>query len=74
MGGNGWRRPDDRHDQVERAVLAHGGSIGAEHGIGRAKAAWLPRDRSPADLAAMRAVKHALDPNALLSPGVLFTR
>jgi FAD/FMN-containing dehydrogenase len=61
---------------VERAVLetvlAHGGSIGAEHGIGRAKAPWLPRERSPADIAAMRALKSALDPTGLLAPGVLF--
>jgi FAD/FMN-containing dehydrogenase len=68
--------PDERRPEVERAVLesvlAHGGSIGAEHGIGRAKVAWLPADRSPADIAAMRAVKSALDPTGLLSPGVLF--
>jgi FAD/FMN-containing dehydrogenase len=68
--------PDDHHEAVERAVLetvlAHGGSIGAEHGIGRAKVAWLPADRSPADIAAMRTLKAALDPAGLLSPGVLF--
>jgi FAD/FMN-containing dehydrogenase len=68
--------PDDRREPVERAVLetvlAHGGSIGAEHGIGRAKVAWLAADRSPADIAAMRALKAALDPKGLLSPGVLF--
>jgi FAD/FMN-containing dehydrogenase len=68
--------PDERREPVERAVLetvlAHGGSIGAEHGIGRAKVAWLEKDRSPADLAAMRAVKSALDPTGLLAPGVLF--
>jgi FAD/FMN-containing dehydrogenase len=68
--------PADHREPVERAVLetvlAHGGSIGAEHGIGRAKVAWLPRDRSPADIAAMRALKAALDPEARLSPGVLF--
>jgi FAD/FMN-containing dehydrogenase len=68
--------PEDRREPTERAVLetvlAHGGSIGAEHGIGRAKVAWLAADRSPADIAAMRALKSALDPNALLSPGVLF--
>lgn len=67
---------DDRHPAVERAVLeavlAHGGSIGAEHGIGRAKVAWLAADRSAADIAAMRAVKSALDPTGLLAPGVLF--
>jgi FAD/FMN-containing dehydrogenase len=68
--------PDDRREAVERAVLetvlAHGGSIGAEHGIGRAKVAWLAADRSPADIAAMRSLKTALDPTGLLSPGVLF--
>jgi FAD/FMN-containing dehydrogenase len=65
-----------RRAAVERAVLetvlAHGGSIGAEHGIGRAKAAWLATDRSPADIVAMRALKSALDPLGLLAPGVLF--
>jgi FAD/FMN-containing dehydrogenase len=68
--------PDDRREAVERAVLetvlAHGGSIGAEHGIGRAKVAWLASDRSAADIAAMRSLKSALDPTGLLSPGVLF--
>ncbi|HEY2055960.1 MAG TPA: FAD-binding oxidoreductase [Solirubrobacterales bacterium] len=68
--------PEDRRAEVERAVLetvlAHGGSIGAEHGIGRAKVAWLAADRSPADIAAMRSLKRALDPNALFAPGVLF--
>jgi FAD/FMN-containing dehydrogenase len=66
----------DRRQPVERAVLetvlAHGGSIGAEHGIGRAKVAWLAADRSPADIAAMRSLKRALDPASQLSPGVLF--
>jgi FAD/FMN-containing dehydrogenase len=68
--------PDDRRADTERAVLesvlAHGGSIGAEHGIGRAKVAWLPANRSAADIAAMRALKDALDPSGLLAPGVLF--
>jgi FAD/FMN-containing dehydrogenase len=68
--------PEARREPVERAVLetvlAHGGSIGAEHGIGRAKVPWLPADRSPADIAAMRSLKQALDPSALLNPGVLF--
>jgi FAD/FMN-containing dehydrogenase len=64
------RRPAVEHAVLE-AVLAAGGSIGAEHGIGRAKATWLAADRSPADIAAMRAVKAALDPAGLLAPGVL---
>lgn len=58
-------------DRVLRLVAAAGGSIGAEHGIGRAKTRWLPLTRSAAELAAMRAVKNALDPAGILNPGVL---
>ena len=65
--------PDD--DRVDDAVLrlaaAHGGSIGAEHGVGRLKRRWLHLSRPPAEPAAMRAVKSALDPRGLLGPGVL---
>jgi FAD/FMN-containing dehydrogenase len=58
-------------DRVLRLVAAAGGSISAEHGIGRAKTRWLHLTRSPAELAAMRAVKRALDPAGILNPGVL---
>ena len=65
--------PDDEavDDAVLRLAASYGGSIGAEHGIGRAKRRWLSLSRSPAELAAMRAVKTALDPAGLLNPGVL---
>ena len=53
-------------------VAAAGGSISAEHGIGRAKVEWLPLTRSAADVAAMAALKRAWDPAGLLAPGVLF--
>jgi FAD/FMN-containing dehydrogenase len=59
-------------DRVLRLVAAAGGSISAEHGIGRAKAGWLHLTRSAAEVATMRAVKAALDPAGLLNPGVLF--
>lgn len=52
-------------------VAAAGGAISAEHGIGQAKTRWLSLTRSPADIAAMQSVKHALDPAGLLNPGVL---
>lgn len=52
-------------------AAAAGGSIGAEHGVGRAKVRWLHLSRSPAELAAFRAIKEALDPSGTLSPGVL---
>jgi FAD/FMN-containing dehydrogenase len=66
--------PDDERvdDAILRLVLELGGSIGAEHGIGRAKVRWLSLARGTADLAAMRAIKSALDPAWLLNPGVLF--
>jgi FAD/FMN-containing dehydrogenase len=62
---------DDAMDAALRLVVEHGGSISAEHGIGRLKRRWLPLQRSAADIAAMRAIKHALDPGGILSPGTL---
>ncbi|MGH8981069.1 MAG: FAD-binding oxidoreductase, partial [Acidimicrobiales bacterium] len=68
--------PPPQDETVDGAVLelvaSHGGSISAEHGVGRAKVAWLGLCRSPAELSVMRAVKSALDPDAQLNPGVLF--
>ncbi|MCK4176750.1 FAD-binding oxidoreductase [Aciditerrimonas ferrireducens] len=65
--------PDDDRvdDAVLRLVARFGGSISAEHGIGRAKVPWLHLSRSPAELAAMAALKRALDPAGILNPGVL---
>ncbi len=62
---------DEVTDVLLHRVAALGGSISAEHGIGRAKVRWLGLSRSPAEVAAMRAVKRALDPGGLLGPGVL---
>jgi FAD/FMN-containing dehydrogenase len=65
--------PDD--EQIDATVLGlvagAGGSIASEHGVGRAKAGLLPLNRNVADLAAMRAIKTALDPAGLLNPGVV---
>src|SRR3954468_11090077 len=58
-------------DAVLKLVASYGGSISAEHGVGRAKRAWLGLSRSPAEIAMMRSIKHALDPAGLLNPGVL---
>ncbi len=58
-------------DAVLRLVAAAGGSISAEHGVGTAKRRWLHLNRSPAELAAMWAVKDALDPAGILNPGCL---
>jgi FAD/FMN-containing dehydrogenase len=65
--------PDD--PAVDEAVLTLvaelGGTISAEHGVGAAKARWLPLVRGEADMAALRAIKSALDPDGLLNPGVI---
>jgi FAD/FMN-containing dehydrogenase len=66
---------DERADDaVLRLVAELGGSISAEHGIGVAKLPWLHLTRSAADIAAMRAIKHALDPAGTLNPGVILPR
>lgn len=65
--------PDD--EAVAEVVLSRvaglGGSISAEHGIGRAKRRWLHLARTPAEIDAMRAVKAALDPYGICNPNVL---
>ncbi|HEV8174865.1 MAG TPA: FAD-binding oxidoreductase [Actinoplanes sp.] len=58
-------------DAVLRLVASRRGSISSEHGVGRAKANWLPLSRSAAEIAAMRRIKAALDPAGILNPGVL---
>lgn len=52
-------------------VHAFGGSIAAEHGIGRLKVANHERYADPAALRAMRAIKSVLDPVGILNPGAV---
>ena len=62
-------------DRIKRTVhdLVHalGGSVSAEHGIGRLKVDDLARYGDPAKLAAMRAIKAALDPLGIMNPGAV---
>jgi FAD/FMN-containing dehydrogenase len=66
---------DPADERVDEAVLTlvaeQGGSISAEHGIGTAKKRWLHLSRSAEEIAAMRAIKRALDPAGILNPNVL---
>ena len=57
--------------RVLEYVASLGGTISAEHGVGRAKASHLHLSRDAASLAAMRAIKGALDPQGLLNPGAV---
>ena len=60
-------------DMIERVVYGivagFGGSVSAEHGIGRTKRPYLALSRSPEELALMGVIKRALDPAGLLNPG-----
>ena len=56
-------------DEIFRAALALGGTVTAEHGIGSARREWLPIQRGEGAVAAMRAIKAALDPLGILNPG-----
>jgi FAD/FMN-containing dehydrogenase len=58
---------------VHDLVVAAGGSISAEHGIGQMKRDELARLGPPSRLAALRAIKRGLDPMNLFNPGKLVT-
>jgi glycolate oxidase len=72
--------PDDP-DQTARAgrafaevmdlALDLGGTITGEHGVGRLKKAWLPRQLGPDAMALTQRIKEALDPLGILNPGAI---
>ena len=63
----------DQRDCVEEALYSlmppMVTSVTAEHGVGRKKKRYLARSRSPDEIAAMKTLKRALDPNLILNPG-----
>jgi FAD/FMN-containing dehydrogenase len=66
-------RWDEVADAVHGIVLRLGGSISAEHGIGRMKTRALESVKSEAELAMMCRIKAAFDPRGILNPGKLLT-
>ncbi len=52
-----------------REVIALGGTVAAEHGIGKLKRKWLPLQMSPLQVRVMQSVKRELDPAGILAPG-----
>ncbi|MFB1026213.1 MAG: FAD-linked oxidase C-terminal domain-containing protein, partial [Octadecabacter sp.] len=75
MVGRSRADHQDQRDAIKTAVhdLAHsfGGSVSAEHGIGRLKVGDLETYGDPAKLAMMRAIKDALDPRGIMNPGAV---
>jgi FAD/FMN-containing dehydrogenase len=56
-------------EMVFKPLQAIGGSITAEHGVGLEKKAWLHLSRNAEELALMKVLKKALDPEGILNPG-----
>ena len=56
-------------DQLFRQVLAWGGVITGEHGVGLAKKRWWPEASGEVASQLHQALKHTLDPNNILNPG-----
>ena len=73
----GWTRADHEDDRQAVKTLVHdlahefGGSVSAEHGVGRLKVSDLATYASPEKLAMMRAIKTALDPMGIMNPGAV---
>lgn len=59
-------------NKIMQKVVDLGGAITGEHGIGLSKSPFLRLQHSAAEIEAMQAVKHALDPNNILNPGKIF--
>jgi FAD/FMN-containing dehydrogenase len=59
---------------VHDIVHDMGGSVSAEHGLGRLKTGDLLRYSDAGKLAAMRAIKQALDPLGIMNPGAIFAQ
>ena len=65
-----WQRQTDAVNQLlHDTVVAMRGSISAEHGIGQLKRHEMALYKSPVELAVMRSLKQALDPQGLMNPG-----
>jgi FAD/FMN-containing dehydrogenase len=56
-------------EETLKRVLALGGTVAAEHGIGKIKRRWLPLQMNSLQISMMTAVKRELDPNGILAPG-----
>ncbi|HZK66208.1 MAG TPA: FAD-linked oxidase C-terminal domain-containing protein [Chloroflexota bacterium] len=65
-------RVDEAVDEMFRAALELGGTLSGEHGIGLAKAPYMPLELKDAGMKAMIAIKKALDPNNILNPGKMY--
>lgn len=62
-------RIDSAVEDTLRCVIEMGGTVSAEHGLGKLKQAWLGLQLSSRQVDVMRAIKHSLDPGGIFAPG-----
>jgi glycolate oxidase len=73
MSDEAWNRDlEPAIREIFELTVSLGGLISGEHGIGWVQKSYLPIALSPAEIALMRAIKHAFDPHGILNPGKLF--
>ena len=61
------------YNELYEKVLAWGGTVSGEHGIGLAKKDYLERQIGAGGVEVMRRIKQGFDPGGLLNPGKIFT-
>lgn len=64
-----WERLRLAADRIHRAALDMGGTVSSEHGIGLARAEYLPEQMGSDAFSLMHSIKRVLDPKGLLNPG-----
>ncbi len=57
---------------VSEAIVAHGGTISHQHGVGMDHAPYLPAEKGPLGMDLIRAMARELDPEGIMNPGKLF--
>ena len=68
-----WTRAKALMVEFAKQAVEMGGTVSAEHGLGKRKRDFLPLQFSPAEIESMRGVKRLLDPESILGRGTLFT-
>jgi glycolate oxidase len=71
MNEDQWERLRLAADRIHKAAMELGGTVSSEHGIGLARAEYMPEQVGEEALQVMRSIKKALDPLGILNPGKL---